>query len=83
MIDVTDSLMGEWDKEHQLIKIEYDALNDIGIQRHLFYDALIVRPKQSVLLDLIPGDNTFDVAFRVWRIHRKKLERLLNDFWLG
>lgn len=83
VIDITDSLMGEWDKDHQLIKVEFEALNDIGIEQHLFYDALVIRPKQSTLLELIPGDHTFEVAFRVWRVHRKKLAALLRDFWLG
>jgi hypothetical protein len=83
VIDITDSLMGEWDKDHQVIKIEYDALREIGIDKGLFFDKLVIRPKSAQLLELIPGENPIEVNLRVWRRHRKKLERLLNDFWLS
>ncbi len=83
LIDITDSLMGEWDKDHQVIKIEYDALNEIGIAKGLFYDKLIIRPKRPQLLEMIPGEHPVDVELKVWKTKRKQLQELVKQFWLG
>lgn len=83
VIEVTDALMGEWDKRHQIVKVAYDSLVDIGISRGLFMDKLILRPKQATLLEVIPGENKVEVALKVWRKHRKRLERLVRSFLMG
>lgn len=79
ILDVEDAFMGEFDKDHQVIKIEPGALKEIRLERGLFRDHLCLRPKNEELLRTIPGSFGVEVPLRIWKTHRRRTEELIDE----
>ena len=71
VIELKNALMGEFDEEHELVKVEPSALESVRLVPGIFRDRLRLTPKKVDLLRAIPGDHASDVALRVWRKHRE------------
>lgn len=79
VFEVSTALLGEFAADSAVIKIEPAALEEIRLERRLFFDRLYVRPKKGDLLEAMPGRHDFEVELRVRRRYRPDLERLLVD----
>ena len=79
ILDVEDALMGEFDTEHQVIKIEISALKEIRLERGLFRDKLCLRPKKDELLTAIRGNYGVEIPLRIWKHHRRRTEDLVDE----
>ena len=80
VIELEDSLLGEWDKDVRTIDIEPGALSEIRIEKRFFKDRLVLRPTTRTLLDAIPGDHAREVALEIWRNYRRDVVRLVAEF---
>ena len=71
--------MGEFDKEHQVIKIEMSALKEIRLDRGFFRDTLCLRPKKDDLLRAVRGNYGVEIPLRIWKHHRRRTEDLVDE----
>ena len=76
---VETALLGEFDKEHQVIKIEPRALDEIRLEPGIFRDRLCVRPKKRELLTAMPGTYETELVLKIWNRHRARAEHLVAD----
>lgn len=79
VFDVVDALAGGFDKDHQVIKVAPSAIDEITLDRRLVRDRLFIRPKKDDLLKAMPGTHGVELPLRIWRNHRARVERLLED----
>ena len=79
VFEVQDALLGEFDKEHQVIKIEPRALQEIRLDRGILRDRLYIRPKERDLLAVMPGTYQEELRFKIWNIHRGQAEQLVEE----
>lgn len=80
VLNIEKALMGLFDTDKQTIKIERDALIDLRVKRGLFRDRLVLEPKKSDLLDIVPGNHRTAIELRVSRKQRRDAERLVDEF---
>jgi hypothetical protein len=80
VLKLDQALLGMIDAEKDIIKIDTNALRDLHVRRGLFRDRLVIRPKKSQLLDLVPGEHRDAVELRVRRKYRPDLMRLVEKF---
>jgi hypothetical protein len=80
VLRIKNAVLGLVGEKKDLIKIEPKALRDLRIERGLFRDRLVIRPKRADLLDAVPGEHPSAVTLRVGRKHRSDLMRLVDDF---
>lgn len=81
VFDVETALFGEFNGEEQTIKIEPKAINDLEYEKGVFKDKLFVRPKKRDLLKAMPGSFDEEIKLRVAHKHRKKVRRLIKEFY--
>ena len=55
VFEVEDALVGEFDAERYVVKIEPKALADIRLEEGIIRDQICVRPKKRDLLAVMPG----------------------------
>ena len=79
VFDLETALLGEFDKEHQVIKIEPRALAEIRLDPGVFRDRLCVRPKKRDLLTAMPGTYGTELVLKIWTRHRARAEHLVAD----
>ena len=77
VLEVETALLGEFNKDQQVIKVELAALKDIRLDRGLFRDRLCLRPKKPDLLEAVPGKHLGEVQLKIWSIHRSRAEALV------
>jgi hypothetical protein len=78
VFDVEDALVGEFDKEREIIKIEPAALREIRFDRGIIRDRICIRPKRDDLLVAMPGEYEKELQLKVWRTKRDDAERLVE-----
>lgn len=78
VFEIETALLGEFDKEQQVIKIEPAALKDIRLDRGIVRDKLCIRPKTDALLKALPGDHLGEVQLKVWSTNRRQAEQLVE-----
>lgn len=78
IFDVEDALVGEFDKDQFVIKIEPRALDAIRLARGIVRDRICVRPKKRDLLAVMPGEYAQELQLKVWRTHRRAAEKLVE-----
>ena len=76
-IRVNSKILGLIDEDVEVIKIEPSAIVLVQIKNGLFRNKLIITPKKSELLDLIPGDHAASVSFRIKNKYRTELAVLV------
>ncbi len=74
VFEVTDGLLGEFDKDKQVIKIELNALDEVSLKLGVVRDKIIIRPKKSDLLEVIPGNYNDELVLKVWKTNRSETE---------
>lgn len=79
VFEVVTALLGEFDKEHQVIKIEPSALEYIYLDEGIFRDKLVIRPKKRDLLTAMPGTYVEALTLKIWNKHRTQAEQLVTD----
>lgn len=79
ILELEDSLLGEWDKDLTTIEIEPAVLAEIRLDRRLFRDRLVLRPTSRTLLDAVPGNHAREVALEIWRWRRDDVIRLISE----
>ena len=79
VFEVEDALMGEFDKEFQVIKVEPKALEEITLNRGFFRDQLLIRPKQHDLWRAMPGKYGTELMLKIWRKYRGPVEALVEE----
>jgi hypothetical protein len=80
VLKVEDALMGEFDVDEHIIKVEPQALKYVRMRTGLLRDRLVIKPKRAKLLDLVPGKHTSTLELRVRRRDRENLEDLVEAF---
>jgi hypothetical protein len=76
VFEVTDGLLGAFDKENQVIKIEIDALDEIHFKKGIVKDKLYIRSKKRDLLDAMPGKYDGVLMLKIWKTHRPAAEEI-------
>ncbi len=79
VLDVVDALVGELDKDLQLIKIEPSAVKQIHLEPGLIADRLRIRPKKEDLLRLIPGTHQQELRLKIRKRDREEAEFLIHE----
>lgn len=78
VFEVEDAFIGEFDKEHMVIKVEPAALADIRLDRGIIRDRLYIRPKKRDLLTVMPGTYGEALPLKMWNTQRPRAERLVE-----
>lgn len=78
VFEVEDAFIGEFDKEHMVIKVEPAALSDIRLDRGIIRDRLYIQPKKRDLLTVMPGTYSQALPLKVWNTQRRRAERLVE-----
>lgn len=81
VLSVRSSLMGLADTDKEHIQIEPAAVTDLSLKKGLFVDKLIITPKSTKLLDLVPGEHPASLNLRIWKKHRSAVENLIDAFY--
>ena len=76
---VQDALIGEFDKEHFVIKVELRALQAVRFDRGIIRDRMCIRPKKRDLLAAMPGQYAEELQLKMWNIYRKDAEQLVEE----
>ncbi len=76
-IRVNSKILGLIDEDVDVIKIEPSAIVLVQIKNGLLKSKLILTPKKSELLDLIPGDHASSVSFKIKNKYRTELAVLV------
>ncbi len=79
VFEVQDALMGEFDIEQQVIKVELGAIKEMRLERRFIRDRLYIWPKNRELLKVMPGKYLGELCLKIWSKHRGEIERLLED----
>lgn len=79
VLDVKNALIGDFDKQHQVIKVAPKALHEIRLEPHRFRDRLYIRPKGQDLLDAMPGSHKGRIELKIRPEHREEVERLIYE----
>lgn len=80
---VEDALIGEFDRERQVIKVELRALDDLYLERGTFSDRLCIRPKKRDLLQVMPGKHERELKLKLRKKYRDEAARLVDGVkWL-
>ena len=79
VFEVQDALVGEFDKEHQVIKIEPSAVREIRLERGIIRDQLCIRPKREDLLEMMPGTYQTELRLKLWSKYRRPAEQLVEE----
>jgi len=77
VFEVEDAFIGEFDKEHMVIKVEPAALTDIRLDRGIIRDRLYIRPKKRDLLTVMPGTYSEALPLTMWNTQRRRAEQLV------
>jgi hypothetical protein len=80
VLRIENSFAGLADKKTHVIKMLPSALEEVSVRRGLASDRLIIRPKRSELLDIIPGQHASALELKVKKKHGADLERVLSDY---
>jgi hypothetical protein len=78
VFEVEDAFIGEFDKEHMVVKVEPAALKDIRLDRGIIRDRLSIRPKKRDLLAVMPGTYGEALPLKMWNTHRRRAEQLVE-----
>lgn len=81
VVSVRSSLMGLTDTDKELIQIEPAAVADLSLKKGLFRDKLVITPKSTQLLDMIPGKHPASLDLRIWKKYRTSVEALIDAFY--
>ena len=76
---VEDALVGEFDKEQHVIKVEPSALQEVWLDHGVVQDRLYIRPKRDDLLKAMPGQYSGELCLKIWRKHRSRAEALVEE----
>ncbi len=79
VFEIETALMGEFNKEQQIIKVEPAALAEIRLDRGVFRDRLCIRPKKRELLQVIPGKHLGELQLKLWSKYRGQAEQLVEQ----
>lgn len=75
---VEDALIGEFDKERFVVKVEPKALADIRLEQGIIRDRIYVRPKKRDLLAVMPGRYANELPLTIWSIYRTRANQLID-----
>jgi len=64
----------------EIIKVEFAAIDEMRLERHLITDRLFIRPKKMKLLEVMPGKHPMEVKLKVKRKHRTRTLLLVDTF---
>ncbi|MBO6574125.1 MAG: hypothetical protein JJ896_01810 [Rhodothermales bacterium] len=77
-IRLQTSLMGEFNKEERIFKIEAATLEDAHLTTGWFKDKICLAPKNDELFEGLPGFLEGEVKLSVWRKHRQAGLQLID-----
>jgi hypothetical protein len=78
VFEVEDALVGEFDAERYVVKIEPKALADIRLEEGIIRDQICVRPKKRDLLAVMPGWYAEELPLTIWSIYRAPARQLVE-----
>jgi hypothetical protein len=78
VIEVENSLMGEFDRDFRTFQIELAALERVELETGLLRDHLLVTPKNVELLEKMSIARASYVDLPIWRKHRSAVEDLVR-----
>lgn len=80
VFEVSSGFSGLTNKKQQKIKIEPSALEAIRLDRGLFKDKLVLRPKSRALFRVMPGmyKDKEELTMSIWTKYRAAAERLVD-----
>lgn len=78
-LKITGGLLGEFDKDEQVIKIEFDALDEVNLKRGVARDNIILHPKKPELLEVVPGNHNDNRASFVARCDGQRHPIIKNN----
>jgi hypothetical protein len=79
VLEVEESLAGEFDKEQFMVKIEPAALAAIRLERGIVRDRICIRPKTRDLLAVVPGEYAHELQLKVWVTRRADAGWLVHE----
>ncbi len=81
VFEVSSSLSGLTNKKQQTVKIEPGALEEIRLDRGLFKDRLLIRPKNRELFRVMPGmyQDKDTLTMTIWKKYRADAEHLVDE----
>jgi hypothetical protein len=78
VFEVEDALVGEFDAERFVVKIEPKALVDIRLEQGIIRDQICIRPKKRDLLAVMPGQYADELPLTIWNIYRGSARELVD-----
>ena len=79
VFEVQDALMGEFDIDRQVIKIEPAALVAVRLDPGIIQDKLCIRPKKRDLFKVMPGTHYEELRLKIWSKYRGQAEQLVEE----
>jgi hypothetical protein len=76
---VQDAFIGEFDKEHMVIKVEPQALQAIRFDRGIIRDRICIQPKKRDLLTVMPGTYAEELQLKIWNTYRADAKPLVEE----
>ncbi|MFT4605363.1 MAG: hypothetical protein ACI9W4_002102 [Rhodothermales bacterium] len=78
ILHVQTSLMGEWNKEERIIKIEIAAVEDVHLKTSFFGDKLCLVPKREESFQAVPGVQLGELVLKTRKKDRSAVESLVE-----
>jgi hypothetical protein len=78
VLEITDSLVGEFDTQRRVVQIDPGALREISLVRGVVRDRLCIRPSSPDAFSVIPGDPGLELQLKNWRRHRGRVEAVVD-----
>lgn len=79
VLDVENTLMGEFDARKHLIKVAPRALANVRLEAGRFKDRFYVRPRGRDLLEAMPGSRGDELELKIPRKYRDDMERMVYE----
>ena len=79
VLEIEDSLIGEFDKEIRVVKIEPAALREIRLDRGIIRDRICMTPKNRQSLEDVPGFDSLEAQLKIWKKYRRESEELVEE----
>ena len=79
VIEFQTITLGLYKRPAETIKIEFAALADVKIEKRIFRDRVLIRPRTRRLLEAVPGKHVGEVRLKVWRRYRPSVTGLVDE----
>ena len=78
VFDMQSGLKGVTRPERHQVKIDPKAISSIRLKHGTTKDILLIKPKKTKLLQVIPGDHKHEVKLKIKKKHRMAAERIVQ-----